>query len=276
MEFRKLGSLDVPAIGMGTYRSFDVRSEGDIEARRRIIANCVSSEVKFIDSSPMYGNAERVIGMTTEGLREKFQLATKVWTQGKAEGEAQIARSFELMKTDFIEVLQVHNLLDWRTHLTTLERLKERGKIGLIGITHMVASDYPEMMKIMKTGRVDTVQVPYNVVNRAVEPDLLPLAEELGIGVIVMEPLEKGRLVNTGVQLNAPSRQPDLSPLAEFGIRTWAQALLAWVISDSRITTAIPATSRPERIIENAHAGSVGRLPQELRDYVREETERRL
>jgi aryl-alcohol dehydrogenase-like predicted oxidoreductase len=268
LEFRKLGSLRVPAIGMGTARTFDVSSEKDIAVRRQIVANCIANQSIFVDSSPMYGNAEKVVGITTEGQRDRLQFATKVWTHGRRDGEAQIARSFKLLRTNYIEVLQIHNLLDWRTHLTTLEKLKADGVIGLIGITHYTASAYPEMMEIMRSGRIDTVQIPYNIGERTCEARLLPLAEELGIGVIVMEPLGVGRYVN---QLR---KRPDLAPLAGHGIQTWAQALLAWVLGDPRVSVAIPATSRPERIAENALAGSIGRLPQELRDYIRKETER--
>lgn len=270
MEYRKIVDIDVSVIGMGTYRSFDVRSESDVEVRRDIIANCLESGLSLIDSSPMYGNAERVIGLTTgdAGVREKLRFATKVWTRGRSEGERQIQESFELMGTDYIDLLQVHNLLDWRTHLDTLESLKESGKIGAIGATHNTAGAYPEMMQMMRTGRIDAIQVPYNVVERACEAEVLPLAEEMGIAVLVMEPLEKGRYV-TGLR-----RAPDLTPLAEFGVETWAQALLGWVISDHRITSAIPATSRPQRILENARAGELGNLPEELRDYIRKETER--
>ena len=141
-------------------------------------------------------------------------------------------------------------------------------KIGAIGATHNTAGAYSEMMQIMRTGRIDAIQVPYNVLERACEADVLPLAEDLGIAVLVMEPLEKGRYV-TGLR-----KAPDMTPLAEFGVETWAQALLAWVISDQRVTSAIPATSRTERILENAGAGDLGNLPTELRDYVRSETER--
>ena len=120
----------------------------------------------------------------------------------------------------------------------------------------------------MKSDRVDTIQIPYNVMERGCEEELLPLAEEHGIGVLIMEPLKKGRYVKD------LKSQPDLTPLKEYGIETWAQALLAWVLGDSRVSITIPATSRPERIQENAWAGSAGKLPQEMRDYVRQETER--
>ena len=268
MEFRKLADLDVPSVGLGTYKTFDVTSDEEVGVRTRVIEGCLTSQTAFIDSSPMYGEAEAVIGRAMGGRRERFQLATKVWSRGTDAGEAQIARSFELLRTDYIEVFQVHNLVDWRAQLSTLERLREQGKIGLIGITTMQPDTYAEAMDIMRSGRIQTIQVPFNVLDRACEAEVLPLAEELGIGVIVMEPLKKGRYVN-GLK-----GAPDLSPLAEYSIDTWGQALLAWVLGDARVSVAIPATSRPERIAENAVAGSAGTLPQELRDYVRKETER--
>ena len=268
MEFRQLGSLRVPVIGLGTARTFDVTADRDIAVRRQIIEQCIGSQVTFVDSSPMYGQSERVIGLTTEGCRERFQLATKVWCHGRGAGEAQIENSFRLLKTDYIGVFQIHNLVDWRTHLGTLERVRGRGRIGLIGITHYSTTAYPTMLEIMRSGRVHTIQIPYNVRERSCEDRILPLAAELGVGVIVMEPLEKGRYVK-GLR-----RQPDLSPLAALGIQTWGQALLAWVLGDLRVSVAIPATSRPERIAENALAGSIGVLPRELREYIRQETER--
>ena len=159
-------------------------------------------------------------------------------------------------------------MIDWQTHLPTLERLKGEGKIGMLGVSAMVPDAYPTIMDLMRQGRVDAVQIPYNVMNRGVEDELLPLAGELGTGILVMEPLQKGSYVLDLKQ------QPDLSPLRDYGINTWAQALLAWVISDRRVSSAIPTTSRPERIQENAHAAEAAGLPQQLRDYIRSEAER--
>ena len=266
MEFRKLGKIDVSVIGLGTLRAFDVTEDDDIGVRNEIINNCLAHQVNLIDSSPFYGQAEEVVGVTISGRRDKFFLATKVRCEGKEAGEEQISRSFELFKTDYIDLFQIHNMIDWRTHLPTLERLKEEGKIGMIGVTAMVHDAYPVIAGLMKDGRIDAVQIPYNVVERGCEEELLPLAEELGTGILVMEPLKKG------IYVNGLKGTPDLGPVAEFGIQTWAQALLSWVIGDSRVGSTIPATSRPERIVENALPGSLGRMPQELRDYVREET----
>ena len=268
MELRELGKLDVSAIGLGTLRTFDVESGPEIAVRQQIVDNCLTNDINFIDSAAWYGQAEKVVGITTEGKREKFYLATKVRTEGKEAGEEQIANSFEMFKTDYIDLFQVHNMVDYRTHIPTLTRLKEEGKVGMVGVSAMVHEAYPEIIELMKSRQVDTIQIPYNVVERGCEDELLPLAEELGIGVLVMEPLKKGRYEN---ELKS---QPDLSPLAEFGVKTWAQALLSWVLGDSRVSIAIPATSRPARIQENAVPGTLGQLPQELRDYVREETQR--
>ena len=268
MEYRKLGNLEVSAIGLGTLRTFDVTGAEDIAVRREIVDNCIGNEINLIDTAAWYGNAEQVVGVVTEGRRDRFHLATKVRVEGKEAGEAQIARSFDLLQTDYIDLFQVHNMIDWQTHLPTLEALKDAGKIGMVGVSAMVPEAYPTIMDLMRDGRVDAVQIPYNVVNRGVAAELLPLADELGVGILVMEPLQKGRYVNDLKQ------QPDITPLAEYGITTWAQALLSWIVSDPRVSSAIPTTSRPERIGENAQAGSAASLPQELRDYIRAETER--
>ena len=268
MEYRKLGGLDVSVIGLGTLRTFDVTDDDGIAVRRQIVDNCLDSDVNLIDTAAWYGQAEQVLGEITEDLRDRFYIATKVRTEGKEAGEAQIARSFELLKTDYIDLFQVHNMIDWQTHLPTLERLKGEGRIGMVGVSAMVPDAYPIIMDLMRQGRVDTVQIPYNVLNRSVEDELLPLAEELGTGILVMEPLQKGRWV---LELK---QQPDLTPLRDYGISTWAQALLAWAISDRRVSSAIPTTTRPERIPENAQAAEAAGLPQQFRDYIRFEAER--
>ena len=268
MEFRKLGNLDFSTIGLGTLRTFDVTSDEDVAVRKEIVDNCLANDINFIDSAAAYGNSEMVVGRTTSGRRDKFYLATKVRIEGKEAGVSQINQSFEAFQTDYIDLIQVHNMIDYRTHLPTLQALKAEGKIGMVGVTAMVTEAYPEIMDLMRAGNVDAVQIPYNVVQTEVADELLPLAEDLGIGILTMEPLKKGRYVKELKQ------QPDLAPLAGTGIETWAQALLAWVISDPRVTLTIPATSRPERIRENAAAGSLPRLSNEMRDYIREETNR--
>ena len=268
MLTRKLAGLEVNVVGLGTATTFQISSPGEIAVRQQVIGNSLVCDATFIDTSPMYGESERVVGLATRGRRERFQLATKVWCRGQDTGKAQIANSFRLLQTGFIEVLQVHNLVDWQTHLPELERLKAEGKIGLIGVTHYDPATFPEMMAIMKTGRIDTVQVPYNILERTCENSVLPLAEEMGTGVIVMQPLGAGVLVR---RLKA---EPDLSPLRAYGVNTWAQALLAWVIADVRVSVVIPATSKPTRVCENARVGSQPLLPQEMRDYLSAEIRR--
>ncbi len=268
MEYRKLGAIEVSAIGLGTFRAFDVSSDEDIAVRDQIVDNCIAERVNLIDCASAYGAAERVVGIVTADRRDSFHLASKVRCEGTEAGEAQIARSFELFGTDYIDLYQIHNMIDWEMHLPTLEALKDEGRIGMIGVTAMVHEAYPVIVDLMKSGRIDAVQIPYNVIERGCEAEILPVAQEHRVGILVMEPLKKGRYVK---ELKS---EPDLAPLAEFGVETWAQALLAWVLSDSRVSSAIPATSRPERISENAKAGSIGPLPPELRDHVRRETER--
>ncbi|MBM3925341.1 MAG: aldo/keto reductase [SAR202 cluster bacterium] len=269
MQTRKLKHLSVPVIGMGSASSsgFDVEAPADIDNARRIIDNCIAHRTTFLDTSPMYRRAEGVFGQTVQGRRNKVTLATKVWCAGKGTGRKQIARSFKLLGTDHIEVFQIHNLVDWKTHLPYLEELKAQGKIGLIGLSHFIPEFYPEMIDIMRSGRVDTIQIPYNLLERQVEERVLPVAEDMGIGVIVMRPVGKGTLV-TGLK-----RQPDLRPLEEFGVETWGQACLAWDLGHPAITTLIPATTKPSRIIENAKAGDV-RLPSEMREYIEREAAR--
>ncbi len=268
MEKRNLGILEVGVIGLGTARTFDVNAKSDVAVRRTIVDNCIAVGSTFLDTSPMYGPSESIIGEVTDGRRDQFQFATKVWCRGDAAGRDQISQSFSLLGADYIDVLQIHNLLDWRTHLPYLESLKSEGRIGQIGITHYATSSYGEMASIMRTGRVDTIQVPYNVMERKCESNILPLAEEMGIGVIVMEPLGGGRLTRS------LKRTPDLEPLAGHAVETWAQALMAWILADSRVSTLIPATSQPARVFENAKVGSMPPLTPDLREHISREAAR--
>ena len=268
MGKRMLGGLEVNGVGLGTSSTFELShaaTDAETRARQQVIDSCLENEPTFIDSSPMYGESERIVGTAIDGRRQRFQLAAKVRTRGLKAGLGQVANSFRLLRTDYIDVLQIHNLVDWRVHLPEMERLKEEEKIGFIGITHYETSSYPEMISIMKTRRVDTIQIPYNLLQRECEEQVLPLADELGIGVIVMRPLGGGTLVR---DLRS---QPDLSPLGPYGINTCAQALLAWVLADSRVSVAIPATTKPERVAENALVGTLLPMPAELRDYVSKE-----
>jgi aryl-alcohol dehydrogenase-like predicted oxidoreductase len=170
---------------------------------------------------------------------------------------------------DHVELYQVHNLVATHKRLDMLEELKSEGKVHSLGATHYSGSAFPALMHVMREGRVDFVQVPYNAADVAVTEEVLPLAEDLGLGVIVMIPLGSGRLIR-----NAPSEE-ELEPLREFGVETWAQALLKFVLSDERVSCVIPATSKPERARENARAGEPPFFGAEEREHVRRLARRR-
>ncbi len=251
MEQRILGSsgIEVPVIGMGTWRTFDVRG-AEAEARARaVVDTALSAGATFFDSSPMYGEAERVLGAALVGRREQAIIATKVWTPDTGEGKAQIARALGFYGGR-VDLYQIHNLVNWRGHLTTLEALRESGQVRAIGATHYQASAFDELSQVMKTGRISAVQIPYNPHQREVEREILPLAADLGLGVVVMRPFGEGSLLR-----QAPSAD-DLAPLRPFGVTSWTQALLKWVLSDARCHVAIPATAHPEHMAENAAVGS--------------------
>ena len=263
MERRPLGNsgLDVPVIGMGTWKTFDVVTPADQANRRAVVAAALASGSDFFDSSPMYGAAERVLGAALAGRREHVLVATKVWTADDAEAEAQIARALSYFG-GWVDVYQVHNLVAWQKRLDRLERLRDEGQVHVVGITHYAHSAFPELMSVMRTGRVVSIQIPYNALDRVVEEEVLPLAAELNIGVIVMRPFGEGALTAS------PPPTDQLEPLARFGVHTWAQVLLKWVLSDPRISTAIPATRHATHARENAVAGAPPWFGPDERAYV--------
>lgn len=263
METRRLGSsgLVVPAVGMGTWSTFDVTGAPAERNATAVVDEALGAGASFFDSSPMYGEAERVLGLALSGRRDRALVATKVWARTGREGAAQIQRALGFYggRVDFY---QVHNLVNWREHLTALERLRDEGAVRAVGVTHYLASALPELADVMRTGRVSAVQVPYNPRERAVEQVVLPLAADLDIGIVVMRPFAEGALVQ-----RMPSDE-DLAPLHPFGVTTWPQALLKWILSDPRCHVAIPATSKPERMKANAAAGEPPWFGPEERDYV--------
>jgi len=262
MEQRQLGQAGfaVPVVGMGTWKTFDVRG-AEVQRRRQVVDVALEVGMRLFDSSPMYGEAERVLGEALAGRRDQALVATKVWTPDDQEAEAQLRRSLDFFG-GYVDFYQVHNLVAWRTRLSQLERLRDEGKARAIGATHYAHSAFPELMQVMRTGRIAAVQVPYNPLDREVEHQVLPLAADLGLGVVIMRPLGTGALT-----AKAPS-PGQLAPLAAFGVRTWAQALLKWLLSDPRVMTVIPATRRIEHARDNAAAGSPPWFGPEERRYV--------
>jgi aryl-alcohol dehydrogenase-like predicted oxidoreductase len=263
VDHRKLGrsGLVVPVIGMGTWSTFDVRGAAAAANARAVVDRAFEAGATFFDSSPMYGEAERVLGGALQSRRREAQVATKIWTPSAAEGKRQAERALRLYG-GVVDVYQIHNLVNWRAHLDMLESLKEDGRVAAIGATHYQASAFGELRAVMETRRISVIQVPYNPRERDVEREILPRAAELDIGVIVMRPFAEGALLT-----RSPSSK-DLAPLAPFGVRTWPQALLKWILSDPRCHVAIPATSKPARMTDNAAAGAPPWFDRDARELV--------
>jgi aryl-alcohol dehydrogenase-like predicted oxidoreductase len=240
MERRLLGGtgIQVPAIGMGTWRTFDTT-----ENRGPLVTAAIDAGINLFDSSPMYGRAEYTLARAIEGRRGRVVIATKVWTEDEAEGRRQAEHALELF--GHVDVYQVHNLVNVPAQLTLLESLKQRGKVRAIGATHYQESAFDELMTLMSSRRIDMVQVPFNPLRRTAERRLLPLAESLGLGVFVMSPLQHGIL----------DRHPTAQELEHLEVNTWAQAVLRWIASDPRVATVLTATQHMERVVENARAG---------------------
>jgi diketogulonate reductase-like aldo/keto reductase len=237
MEERRLG----PVVGLGTWRTFD----RDADLARDVVGAAFGAGCRLVDSSPMYGGAEASLGTALEGRRHEAVVATKIWARSVEEGREQFLRQLGWFGS--VDVEQIHNLQSWQDHLVWLEHEREEGRIGRLGVTHYADSALGELARALRTGRFDTVQIPLNPCERECERQLLPLATELGVAVIVMVPLGEGELVR---------RPPPPEVLAELGVATWSQALLKWALSDERIDVVIPATRRPEHARENAAAGS--------------------
>ena len=251
MEDRPLGAtgLRVPVVGAGTWRTFDVRGPGPEANVRRVVDAALAGGGRLFDSSPMYGQAERVLGAALAGRRDAAIVATKVWSADDDEADRQIAFAMGAFEGR-IDLYQVHNLVRWQRRLDQLEALRVDGRIAAIGATHYASSAFDELARVMRTGRIGAVQVPYNPRDREVERAILPLAAELGLGVIVMQPLGEGSLVRRAPPVEA------LEPLHRFGVHTWPQAVLKWSLSHPAVTAVIPATSSAAHMDENLAAGS--------------------
>jgi diketogulonate reductase-like aldo/keto reductase len=255
METRTLAGTDVPVVGMGTWQTLDRAADP-----RAIVQAGLDAGIRLYDTSPMYGDAERVLAEALGDRRPEAYVATKIWTPDPGEGERQAAAA--LRWYGWIDLYQVHNLVNTTAQLALLERLKGQGSVRALGATHYSASAFGELAEVMRSGRIDAIQIPYNPRQREVEKTILPLAEELGLSVLVMRPLGEGALVR-----RAPAPEV-LAALEPFGVTTWAQALIKWGLSDPRCTAALPATSKPERAAENAAAGAPPWFGPEERELV--------
>jgi len=254
----------LPVIGLGTWQTFDVGDDAARDPLRQVLRRFVELGGRVVDSSPMYGRAESVVGdlAAALALRDTLFVATKVWTTGREAGIAQMEESLRRLRTPRLDLMQVHNLVDWRTHLRTLGEWKRTGRVRHIGVTHYTASAYTELEQVMKSETLDFVQLNYSLVERDAERRLLPLAVDRGLAVLVNRPFAEGALFRR-------VRGQALPPWAvEAGCRSWAQLFLKWIVAHPAVTCVIPATSRPEHLEDNMQAG-VGSLPDAaLRDRI--------
>ena len=249
----------LPVVGVGTWQTFDPPEQtpavlAELEATLRVL---VDAGGRVIDSSPMYGQSQRVAGTLSEklGINSTLFVATKVWTSGEQAGIAQMNASMRELQRTKIDLMQVHNLVDWRTHLATLRRWKEEGRIRYLGVTHYQASAFDELERIVTRERIDFVQLPYSVGYRGAERRLLPAAASAGVAVLVNRPFEGGSLFRNALGTALPE-----------SVRAWAaswpQAFLKFVLAHPAVTCVIPGTGNPRHMRDNVQAG-VGRLPTE-------------
>lgn len=258
---RKIPSTgeELPAVGLGTWQVFDAGN--DAAARtplREVIAAFSRAGGKLIDSSPMYGSAESVVGdlVAELGLRERLFIATKVWTRGREDGMAQMETSFRRLRVKQMDLMQVHNLRDVDVHTKTLNDMKAKGRIRYTGITHYASSAYAEVERQLKKEKYDFLQINYSLAERDSEKKLLNVCREKGIAVIANRPFAEGAMFGR-------VRGKPLPPWAgEIGVASWAQYFLKWIVGHPAVTCAIPGTGRPEHIADNVAAG-FGALPDE-------------
>jgi len=249
----------IPSIGLGTWQTFDVSDSADERAPlREVLKTLLAKGGSVVDSSPMYGRSEEVVGdLSTElKLNDKLFIATKVWTTGKDSGIRQMNESLRLMRRHKIELMQIHNLTDWETHIRTLRTWKEEGKIRYLGLTHYTNSAHDRLVSILAKEKVDFIQVNYNLLDRNAEVKLLPYAQEKNVAVLINQPFESGSLFQRvrGKQL------PEWAK--EFDCNSWAQFFLKFILSNPAVTCAIPGTSKPHHMADNMGA-AYGKLPTE-------------
>jgi aryl-alcohol dehydrogenase-like predicted oxidoreductase len=242
----------IPVIGLGSADTFNVDTSASSRAPLAdVLRGLVAGGGSVVDTSPMYGNAETVIGDLVHelGLREKLWLATKVWTRGRDAGREQIEQSFARLRTQHLELLQVHNLLDWREHLPTIRELQEDGRVRYAGITHYRADMHGELERVLAAERFDWLQVNYSLAEPEADARLLPFCQERGIAVMVNRPFADGALFSRVKDRSLPPWA------AEAGCASWGQFFLRWILANPAVTCVIPATSKPKHLADNSAAG---------------------
>ena len=247
----------IPVVGLGTWRVFDVGgSPSERGPLKDVLKSLVELGGRVVDSSPMYGAAESVVGdLASElAITDKLFLATKVWTSGRDAGVAQMEQSRKRLRAQRLDLIQIHNLLDWRTHLRTLREWKAAGRIRYLGVTHYTASAYDELERVLRAEALDFIQVNYSLGEREAERRILPLARDRGVAVLANRPFAEGDLFRR-------VRSEPVPPwAAEFDCDSWAQFFLKWILAHPAVTCAIPGTSRPQHLVDNLKA-AVGKLP---------------
>ncbi|HTU63398.1 MAG TPA: aldo/keto reductase [Polyangiales bacterium] len=245
----------LPVIGMGTWQTFDVPAK-QRAALVPVLNGLLAAGGRVIDSSPMYGDAEEATGdvIARAGAAGKPFLATKVWTSGAEVGAREMTRSLQRLRVEQLDLMQIHNLLDWETHLPVLREWKQAGKIRYIGITHYAQMAFEDLEHLMRTEQLDFVQLPYNVLDKEAEKRLLPTAADTGTAVLVMRPFAEGAL------FRRVKGKPVPEWAAEIDCTSWAQLLLKFIIGHAAVTCPIPATSNPRHMADNL-LGGVGRIP---------------
>ncbi|KAB2917795.1 MAG: aldo/keto reductase [Hyphomicrobiaceae bacterium] len=247
----------LPVVGIGTWQTFDVGSERtELDQRKEVLRTLFAAGGRVIDSSPMYGRAEAVVGslLAEMDARDKAFLATKVWTTGEAAGIAQMEASFAKLQARTIDLMQIHNLVDWRTHLRTLRTWKEQKRLRYIGITHYTVPSLEELAAIIRAEQIDFVQCAYSINVRGADARLLPVAAEKGVAVVVNQPFDSGALFRKVRGRALPGWA------SEFDCASWGQFFLKFILGHPSVTCVIPGTAKPEHARDNVAAG-MGRLP---------------
>lgn len=247
----------IAVMGLGTARTFDVApTQAALAPLREVVRMFVQRGGRMIDSSPMYGRAEEIVGklVTDVHAHDEIFYATKVWTRGEKAGMEQMNRSFELMRTSRVDLMQVHNLTDTATQIRNIRALQDQGRVRYVGVTHFSTGAFGELEAWMRKEKLDYIQFPYSIADRAAEKRLLPAARDLGVATIAHRNFENGRLFSRVKSVALPAWTSELD------CRTWGNFFLKYLVGDPGITNLIPATSEPRHLADNMNAG-LGRIP---------------